>query len=1014
MKHLANASASYGLASFLNSRPLRPCSVAVCRTAGLALLAWLVVGHALPGRAQQPPAENSPVHWGAYLRDGRLLTVRGSEGRLARNPARGDDEVFELPPGARAISLGPDDRTLAIASARSGVVLWDLAARAKLREWKVETDPSGIEFSRDGTLLAWVEGGGTRDSPATGPGSLHVANLRQEEPPRAYALGGRIDDLAFRRDGRTLVAAVTLEGRGSLRLLEIETGRTVPLAESVLPYHAIAYSVDGNWFAAATSQSLVVWDADAKKKHEFHDTVLPHTLSFGISRPGEQDFAFKFALFPGSHGQWLGWGAADGLVRIWQAGTERPRTVRGRSTIRSLTFDPTGRMIAALTDQAIQLWGDLPSNEADRLEPVADDVAPLAVTVHPLPLEQAAIFAPLVSADARWTLEAEATPVAPVIDGLLDEWQDAPKIAFGPGAPHVSSNPAYQLRNDGPSEPAGTVGTVADLSGQFSIRWDEDAIYLAAWVRDNVHDVRGPSSERWWEKDSVSLFLDVPRDGDGPSWISGDHAFSFVADPAPSADAVWWRHGEGKNHVEVAAPDEVRRAIRLTGDGYSVEAAIPMTVLSRFTDEWRPPYQEQLVGWMLLVADSDGGAEPYGGELVIGGHDDHDGQWARLRLVSRGASTAPQMEVPLRADRQRRTADARVAQLLAELQLPQPFRAELFAMVPSGPSRMAFGPDGRLFVTAGGWGPGGKVWALSDADTDGVAEQRDVVIEGLHTPMGLAFLGPDLYVTHRSDGLGRVSLYRRATSSDRYQFVKDVLTTGPGHGHGIGNIQVGPDGRLYVSQGSKGDLEVGDSPYDCTIWRMDPDGSHIEMLARGMRFAYGFAFDAEGRLFATEQGPNHLPVPHPDELNYITPGSDYGFPRVLIPPHDTAGTTGPVATFAEHASACGVGFYTGTRFPREYHGNAFVALWGPADPNHVDLVANPRPQWDAYYVARVELDGTKAGRVSRFAGDFRHPIDVVMGPDQALYVADWGSTGINGSQTGADGDGAIIRIDVKP
>lgn len=973
---------------------------------GLVLLAGLVSWAVLDGTGKEPAGDvpDRAASWVGYLRDGRLLTVRGSGGEIGGGTQGGGKEAFELPKkDLRAIAAAPDDRTLALGDSQ-GVTLWDWVERKTLREWRGTHATREIEFSRDGVLVAWLAGEGT----------VHVADVRKAGEPRAYSLGGRIDDLAFRRDGKTLVIASTLDGHGSLRLLDIEGGRTVTLVEGAQPFHSIAYSVDGNWFAAATDESLTVWDAGAKKKHVFRETAVPGALSFGMTRPEEQDFAFKFALFPGAHGQWLGWGTAGGLVRVWQAGSERPRTVRASSVIRCLGFDPHGKTIAAMTSAGAELWGEIPAgNSAERLRPVADDEPPLSSEVVPLPQEQAAIFAPLVASEARLTFEIEETPRAPVIDGLLDEWQDARRFAFAPGAPYVSTNPAYQLRNDGQGEPAGTAGDAADLSGQFALRWDNESIYVAAWIRDNVHDVQGTGPERWWEKDSFSLFLDVPRDGDGPGWISGDHAFSLVADSSQPADGAWWRHGEAGGQVEMAAPPAVRRAVRLTGEGYVVEAAVPMSLLSRFTPEWRPPYDERLVGCMFVIADADGGAEPYGGELVIGGDDDHDGQWAQLRLVSRGAAAAPRFEVPLRDDASRRTADSRVVEILNQLQLPESFRAGLFAMVPSGPSRMAFGPDGRLYVAAGGWGPGGKVWALTDANADGVAERREIVIEGLDTPMGLVFVGADLYVTHRSDGLGRVSRYRRPETSGRFQFVQDVLTTGPGRGHGIGNIQVGPDGRLYVSQGSKGDLEVGDSPFDCTIWRMDPDGSHVETVATGMRFAYGFAFDQQGQLFATEQGPNHLPVPHPDELNQITPGADYGFPRVLIRPDDSAGTVRPVATFAEHASACGVGFYSGARFPPEYHGNAFVALWGPADPNHVDLVSNPRPQWDAYYVARVEFSGTQVRRVSRFASDFRHPIDVTMGPDGALYVADWGSTGINGSQTGADGDGAIVRIDVQ-
>ena len=109
-----------------------------------------------------------------------------------------------------------------------------------------------------------------------------------------------------------------------------------------------------------------------------------------------------------------------------------------------------------------------------------------------------------------------------------------------PTAPYISRAPANRLWHDGAAEPPGTAGTARDLSGRFSLRWDEGWIYLAASVSDNVHDVAGGDDQDWYFKDSVSLFLDVPNDGDGSDWIAGDHA-SFVADPSYPAHGKWWR-----------------------------------------------------------------------------------------------------------------------------------------------------------------------------------------------------------------------------------------------------------------------------------------------------------------------------------------------------------------------------------------------------------------------------------------------------------------------------------------
>ena len=364
-----------------------------------------------------------------------------------------------------------------------------------------------------------------------------------------------------------------------------------------------------------------------------------------------------------------------------------------------------------------------------------------------------------------------------------------------------------------------------------------------------------------------------------------------------------------------------------------------MSLLRSQTPDWKPPYDEKLLGFMFIVTDPDGNpADPFGGELIYGGDNDDDGQWAGLRLVKRGVSAPPHFEAPVSASHTD-TVDTRILEILEGLQLPEGFEANVFATVPCGPSRMAFAPDGRLFVTAGGWGQGGKAWALTDENGDGTADRREVVIDSLDTPMGLCFRGEDeLYLAHNRSS---VSLYRPGPPGSPATFVKDVLVTGKSNGHGLGPVIPGADGKLYCAQGSDGDVVTGDSKYDCRVWRMNPDGSEVEFLASGLRFAFGLAFDSKGRLFATEQGPDHKPVDHPDEFNLIAGGQEYGFPYVFTDPQKAKGHVPPIAKFAEHSCACGVAFYNGDKFPDEYKDNAFVALWGPADTYHVNLVRIP-------------------------------------------------------------------------
>jgi len=253
---------------------------------------------------------------------------------------------------------------------------------------------------------------------------------------------------------------------------------------------------------------------------------------------------------------------------------------------------------------------------------------------------------PPLGADPHLIVDIERAENPVAVDVDFGDWARTRWLRIAPDAPHVPRGPSSQLRDDGASEPAGTPRGVADLSGDFSLQWDENWIYLAARITDNVHDVSGGAPWQWYLKDAVALFLDLPVDGDGPAWISGDHAFVFVADPACPPEGRWWRHGDARGHQEVPAPLSARLAVRLTDRGYDLEAAIPMDVLTRSTSSWQPPFIDRTAGFMFIVTDPDGGSDPFGGQLLYGGENDDDALWSQLRFGPAGSADPPRVEIP--------------------------------------------------------------------------------------------------------------------------------------------------------------------------------------------------------------------------------------------------------------------------------------------------------------------------------------------------------------------------------
>lgn len=107
------------------------------------------------------------------------------------------------------------------------------------------------------------------------------------------------------------------------------------------------------------------------------------------------------------------------------------------------------------------------------------------------------------------------------------------------------------------------------------------------------------------------------------------------------------------------------------------------------------------------------------------------------------------------------------------------------------------------------------------------------------------------------------------------------------YNHGVSHLAFGPDGMLYVNSGSRTDggeegttpriAKTGETDQTACLWRLDPkqDPPELEVLVRGIRNAYGFAWDGEGRLFTVSNGPD---ADAPEEMDVILPGRHYGFP----------------------------------------------------------------------------------------------------------------------------------------
>ncbi|MFS8975983.1 PQQ-dependent sugar dehydrogenase [Cupriavidus necator] len=350
------------------------------------------------------------------------------------------------------------------------------------------------------------------------------------------------------------------------------------------------------------------------------------------------------------------------------------------------------------------------------------------------------------------------------------------------------------------------------------------------------------------------------------------------------------------------------------------------------------------------------------------------------------------------------TAPVRAALPLDQLRLPQGFRIGVVTDDVPGARAMTMSPSGTLFV---GSQSEGKVYAVTDA-LGGKPRVR-VVATGLRMPVGVAFRDGSLYVSAVSKIVRVDNIEARLDNPPAPVVVSDRFPT-DGH-HGWKFIAFGPDGYLYVPVGAPCNICAPDENRYANIMKMKPDGSDLQVVARGVRNTVGFDWHPATReLWFTDNGRDRMGDDVPDdELNRATAaGQHFGYPychagNVADPEYGSkrpcSEFVAPVARLGAHVAALGMRFYTGTQFPQAYRNNVFIAEHGSWD----------RSEPSGYRVVRVALDASgKATAHDVFAQGWLRggkpwgrPADVLVAPDGSLLVSD-------------DMAGAIYRIRYAP
>jgi putative membrane-bound dehydrogenase-like protein len=404
--------------------------------------------------------------------------------------------------------------------------------------------------------------------------------------------------------------------------------------------------------------------------------------------------------------------------------------------------------------------------------------------------------------------------------------------------------------------------------------------------------------------------------------------------------------------------------------------------------------------------------------------------------------------------------------------VPDDLEITVWATTPQlyNPTNMDFDKDGRLWVTegvnyrghAGRRKEGDRVVVLEDTDGDGKADKSEPFTQekGWIAPLGIAVLDNKVIVSMPPEMI----VFTDVNGDRKFDPAVDkreVLLTGFGgrnHDHSLHSVTAGPDGLWYFNQGNTGakftdksgktfrmgsaymeQQNAGLKSDDGNVWiggftaRMNPDGTNVQIMGHNFRNSYEQTVTSLGDIFQSDNDD-----PPACRVAAMLEGGNAGFasrdgkrpwendrrPGQSVPTaewrQDDPGTM-PSGDVYGGGSPTGVTFYENGALDKKWSGLLLTCEAG----RNVIFGYIPKPEGAGFKLERTEF--ITSNKAKKYAGsDFQggrpnneietlfRPSDVTVGPDGAIYVADWYDPRVGGhSDLDKTMSGTIYRIAPK-